>query len=471
MEFDMNKKHCFYFREISNIPRGSGNEKGIADYVENFAKEHGFEYRRDELHNVIVYRPAAKGRENEDGVILQGHMDMICEKNADVEFDFEKDPIDFCVIDDKWLTARGTTLGADDGYGIAYMLTLLDDPDLNAPMLECIFTVQEEVGLIGAKALKADDIRAKRYINLDGGGEVTTTVSNSGGRRVSTGVAVEYEDCDKEGYRVFLTGLKGGHSGGVIDKNRGNSNKIMARILKAVSRECCGFALSSLSGGLKENAIPREAEAVFVSDCCPMEVINKTVDYVKSELAESDPGLTVSVEKVKVSRVMKNSMNVVNFIFLAPNGFVAPSMAIPGLTLASLNLGVVRTYDDRVEANYQMRSPVKGFLEELTEKMLTLGELFGASVEVGAEYPGWSFEPVSPMRDLLRAVLKERGIELEEKATHGGLECGYFKALEPELDIITYGPVATGAHTPDEMMDLESFDRCFAVLKEILEKC
>lgn len=474
MDFDLSKKHCFYFNEISMIPRGSGNERGISDYVASFAEKHGFDYVQDDILNVIVHKTASEGYEDHEPVMLQAHMDMVCEKNKDVEHDFEKDPLDL-YTEDGWLKARGTTLGADDGYGVAYMLAILDDPDLKHPDLYCYFTVMEEIGLVGASRLKKSDLHGKRYINLDGGGEVVTCVSSSGGARVEIVFPVTKEKNAKPAYRLSVRGLSGGHSASKIHLEKGNANILAVRILKELQEKGMDVQLCDFDGGLKYNAIPREADAVFASSTAYEELkkeITESTGNIAAELEFSDAGFFTIFEKAESETVIAKdcSDHFLNYLFLMPNGFQHRSMSVEGLTVASLNAGVIRTKENEISLMDLVRSPLASHTDELLMKMRLLGNMFHARVNVGERYGGWNYSAESVLREKLREVLLDHGTKLKERATHGGLECGIFKALDPELDIITYGPIAFGEHTPEEKLDLASFDRAYGVLCELLEK-
>ena len=281
-----------YFEEISKIPHGSFHEEKIADYVENFAKEHNFKYVRDDMNNVIIYKDATPGYENHDTVMLQAHMDMVCEKNKDVDFDFETDALNL-YVEDGWLKAKGTTLGADDGFGVSYMLAILSDDTLKHPNLECVFTVQEEVGLLGSINLKKEYFNAKKMIGLDGGGEISTCTTTSGGRYAYVDKTCTFEEVNKPTYKLIVKGLDGGHSGACIDQEKGNSIKILFRVLQTLK----DLQIVSVNGGLKENAIPREAEATFVSDIKPN--IDSIVKDLKTEFEFSDSKLDIQLEETE----------------------------------------------------------------------------------------------------------------------------------------------------------------------------
>lgn len=473
---DHSKKCMKYFEEITSIPHGSYHEKAISDYVEAFAKEHQLDYYRDDMHNIIIYKDATKGYEDHPAVMLQGHLDMVNEKNNDVQHDFDKDPLDL-YIEDGWLHAKGTTLGADDGVAIAYMLSVLDDETAEHPALDCVFTVQEEVGLFGATHLDASKIRARRMIGMDSGGEIVTAVSASGGRRQLITKDITMEDNNWPCYQLDITGLLGGHSGGCIAMERGNANKLAIRILHDLQMQGLAIRLIHLHGGLKENAIPRECSIQFACET-PEETLQEAVATsaakIAVELEFSDAGFKATLTAIATSTQamsVPESQNLVRMIFLLPNGFKARSMKIEGLTTVSLNLGVLRTENQQVTCYFSIRSPMKGAIEQLSYEMDEIAALSQAKSTYGAEYPGWNYEPVSPMRDMMKELIQECfGKTLIEHAGHGGLETGVLKGKIPDLDIVTFGPISQGAHTPDECLNLASFERCYDVLLTFLKR-
>ena len=474
MDFDLNKRHCYYFNEISKIPRGSRNEKAVSDYIVKFAQEHGLSYKQDEVWNVIIDKPASEGYEDAVPVILQAHTDMVCEKNNDVEHDFENDPLDL-YVEDGWLKARGTTLGSDDGYGVSYMLAILEDDTLKHPAISCIFTTMEEIGLLGASNLKAEDLHGGRLINLDGGGEVRTTVSSAGGATALIHAPIRFEENTKPAYVLKVRGLKGGHSGGLIHLELGNANTLLARVLQELKLQGKDVQLASFTGGLKFNAIPREAEAVFVSETDKEtleELIRISEKKIKDELEFSDNGFRLEFEETTTDKVIvqEDGDNFLDYLYLMIDGFQHRSMAIEGLTAASLNAGVVVTKEDEIEIQDLIRSALASHTDDMIERLQVLARVLHVNCEITDRYAGWAFTENSEMRKILREVLKEKGIDLEEGAAHGGLECGVFKGLKDDLDIITYGPKGEGAHTPEEKLDLESFDRCYDTLCKVLER-
>ena len=474
MLFDLRKRQCFYFNMISKIPRGSRKEKAISDYIVAFAKKRNLKYKQDEVWNVIIDKPATPGYENAPAIVMQAHIDMVNEKNKGVEHDFDNDPLDL-YVDGNLLKARGTTLGADDGFGVAYMLAILDDDDLEHPALSCVFTTMEEVGLIGASNLKTEDIHGSRLINLDAGGETGTYVSSAGGATAVMTLPLKKEPNDKKAYVLSIRGLKGGHSGAMIHLELGNSNLLLVRALQEMKKKGVDVQLVSFNGGMQYNAIPREADACFVSDfdfSKMKEIVSNIEADFKRELEFSDPDvyfeLTESSSDERLTEGCSNSF--LDFVFLMPDGIKHRSMAIDGLTTSSLNAGVITTNDNEIVITDLIRSAIESHTDTLIDQLVVLGNLLGWEVKIENRIMGWGFSAVSPLRDILKSVLKDRGIEMEEMATHGGLECGVFKGLRPDLDIITYGPIAEGEHTPEESLDLASFDRAYEVLCEVIRR-
>ena len=475
MEFDLNKKINYYFKQIADIPRGSRNEKAISDYVVEFAKAHGYDYIQDDVYNVIVNKPASKGYEDAEPIILQGHMDMVCEKNKDVDHDFLKDPLDIYVDEEGWLKAKGTTLGADDGTGIAYMLAILDDDTIAHPALQCVFTVMEEIGLYGAIALKKEYFHARRYINLDSGGEIQTTVSSAGGARGEIKRKLNYEPCTDPVYCLQIRGLKGGHSGGQIHLERGNAIILGARAAYKLNREFKDFRLVDLNGGMKFNAIPREVDITFSSKADPDKLKEKADEIFaqfKTELEFSDEGFKGQIVESSSDKAIsvKDSEEILEFLYVIPNGLQHRSMAIEGLTTASLNAGVIAVDNDTLIISDLIRSALASHGDEMIEKVDILSRRFNFDFELSDRYYGWNYEKNSSLRNILATVLEERGIKMKERASHGGLECGIFKGMIPDLEIITYGPITSGEHTPEEKLDLASFERAYDVLLEVLKR-
>ncbi len=470
---DWSKSYCQYFEEITRIPHGSGNEKQISDYLVQFAKDHQLQYLQDDMNNVVIYKPASAGAESQPALMLQAHMDMVCAKEADVEFDFEKEPLNI-YVEDGWLKAKGTTLGADDGMGVAYIMAILADDTIAHPALEGVFTVEEEIGLNGAKNLKKEYFKATRLVNLDGGGENTTCVSSSGGLRAEADIHINRVSSVQPAYCLEVTGLQGGHSGGNIARHKANANKIMARVLRHIG----DVQIVEIAGGSKENAIARDGSCIFVCDSqlADIEAVVERVNrHLLEEYSDSDDGIKITVIPTSTNKKpmdVKSSKNVINFIYLCQNGLIAMSQTIEDLPVISLNLGVVTTDSDTVRCSFAIRSPIFTAKHDLVHQLKDLARLCNGTVSYGDEYPGWSYEADCPLRELYREVCLDNGYDgLNEFAVHGGLETGIFKELIPELEIISTGANASGAHTPEEKLDLASFDRAYVLLKALVERC
>ena len=472
MEFDLNKRHCFWFNELCKIPHGSSNEKELSDHIAQYAEKKGFRYIQDELYNVIVYMPGSKGYEESAPLMIQAHMDMVCEKNKDIDHDFLKDPLDL-YVEDGYLKARGTTLGADDGMGVAYMLSIMEDEDLEHPPLELVFTTQEEIGLVGSLILKKEYFKAKRVISLDGGGEVVTSVSSAGGCVFKATKKIKREKDERQAYNLSIRGLSGGHSGGEIDKEKGNANVLAARMLKELGEDVC---LSRINGGLKDNAIPRECDVIFFSTLdhdTLKERLDKSAGAISEELRDSDGGFYYVLSQSDDHEAMSadDSRDILDFIYLAPNGFMHRSLVIEGLTITSLNLGVIETKDDEVIMDISIRSAIESAIDDLVGRLGVLAQRLSFEHSTSARYPGWNYKKESKMRVLFKEALKEvTGQDLLEVASHGGCECGVFNSLLDGADIITLGAKTYDIHTPDERLDLASFDTSYAVLKNIIER-
>lgn len=470
---DHTKAHQHFFEEMTRIPHGSFHEQAYSDYLVAFAKDHHLEYVQDEMHNVVIYKPASKGYEDHETVILQAHMDMVCEKENNVDFDFENDALNL-YIEDGWLKAKGTTLGADDGFGVAYMLSILAGAYAH-PRLECVFTVQEEVGLCGALGLDAVSIHGKRLINLDGGGEISTCTTSAGGANVIAERKLNRQPVNQPVYRLSVAGLSGGHSGEKIHEEKGNANKLLARILNAI-HSVSAIYLADVEGGMKDNAIPREASALFACEAKAAqldEIVKKAEQDIKKELEFSDSGVTITLTQASAETVMsaEDTLAYLHFMKLLPHGVHHRSMSIPGLTTASMNAAVVTCEQDKLMVNCSVRGALESYIDTIAEEIELLADLFGFEHQRSARYPAWSFDANSPMRETLQRVFKEMyHQELELQAVHGGLECGVFKAMNADMDIVTMGPVAECVHTPEERLNMASFDRTFDLLCAYLKQ-
>lgn len=461
-----------FFEDLNAIPRGSHNEKAVSDFLLAFAKQRGLEAYQDSANNVFVRMPATPGMEDRPTVLLQGHMDMVCEKNADVSHDFEKDGIDM-YTDGKYLRARGTTLGGDDGIADAMMMAIMDGELEKHPAMEFLITTCEEVGLDGAKAFDYSRVTAKRMINLDSENEDQVTVGCAGGVRTDLVLPVRQVNFRGVALRLSVRGLAGGHSGENINSGRANANKLMGRILAAAP----DFRLISIDGGSKDNAIPRECTAViavpaFLEQAFLTDFIPNEEAAIRGELFPDDAGFILTAEPVTSPAKMwdKNStLRVVSALAGVANGVLSMSRNVPGLVGYSRSLGVVRTEGDRVSLVFSARSATESQLDASEDELSALGALAGAEVSHYSRYPGWDFAENSPVRDTWLAAYKRLfGTEPKVTVIHAGLECGIISSHLPELDMISVGPDMKDIHSPDEALDLDSCERIFRVLEAVL---
>ena len=471
------EKLFHFFEDISAIPRGSANEKAISDYLVAFAEERNLWYHRDALFNVIIKKPASAGAKEKPPVMLQGHTDMVCEKLAGVAHDFTTDPLDL-IIKDGVLSANGTTLGGDNGAAVACMLAILDDDTLTHPALECVFTTQEEIGLNGAEALDKSLLSARTMINLDSEDEGVATVSCAGGLRFALTRPITRSK--KEGMLLHLeaTGLLGGHSGTDINKEHQNANLLMARMINHLFHNTDAL-LVDFNGGTKDNAIPRETSAtLFYSDEAAAKnaenlALALSADF-SSEICPYEPAFQflVSTENGTADVISaEDGKAFITAMCLAPNGVQFRNMNLDGVTVTSLNLGIAATDETSASLVFAPRSSVATLMSALKEKLCLLAETFGFEVSMHGEYPGWSFAEVSPIRDVFVQSYKELfHDDLKIEAIHAGLECGLFSDAIPGLDAIAVGPTIRGCHTPDEHLPLDSFERFYELLTDVLKK-
>ncbi|MEG0275768.1 MAG: beta-Ala-His dipeptidase [Coprobacillus sp.] len=471
---DTKKPVFYYFEKISEIPHGSYHEEALSQYVEQLAIENKLRYVKDEMHNIIVYKDATKGYETHEPVMLQAHLDMVNEKNNDSQHDFDNDGLSLD-IREGFVFAHGTTLGADDAYGVSYMLAILTDNSLSHPPLECVFTVQEEVGLCGAMALDVSGIKSKRMIGLDSDTEGITCTSSSGGRDVKIVKPVMGEDNNSPIYVIEIKGLKGGHSGECIDKGRSNANKLMARVLYQLLVNGIDVRLVDIDGGLKNNAIPRECVAAFASSSDQDDIysiIDRVYNEIKTEIYINEDSFEMSyrIDECDICICSKDSEAIITIMFLAINGVMDKSQVIENLTTASLNMGVVKTHDDCIIIDYSLRSPLESVRNHLSLQLKTVVQLFNGYVEESSDYPGWDYNPDSLFRKQLREFYKQQtNQDIKEVATHAGLETGVFKGKISDMDIITLGPNIKDLHTPQERMDIDSFENVYNFLVEFLK--
>lgn len=464
------------FESLAAVPRGSGNRKGIADHVERFANEHGLRCVHDEAHNVIVYKNGSAGREDEAPVILQGHLDMVCQKTADNPIDFERDGIEVYVDGDE-LRARGTTLGADNGIAAAMILTILESDALSHPPIEAVFTADEEIGMLGAWALDMGLLNGRRMINLDAEEDDTLTVSCAGGSDLVLTVDLEREPTEGTLITVSLHGLRGGHSGVEIDKGRINADKLMGKLLIRLVDD--GIRLVSVDGGDKGNAIPNACTAVVCVDGYdPAQVATEIEQWLcdeKETFAEREPqftfDITVSDEEETVSAMSDSEATFVcALLAVVPDGVVQMSREIEGLAETSLNLGILKTEEDRVVLHHTLRSNKQAGLDLLESTVINAVRGVADGVETFGHYPPWEFKANSPLQQTFIDCYKAQyGKEPKVEAIHAGLECAVFASRLEGLDCIACGPSMRDVHTVDEALNIPSTKQTFALLLTILE--
>jgi len=467
-----------YFAEIARIPRGSGNEAAISRYVLDTARRLGLQAKTDEVGNVAVRKPAAPGRERARSIVLQGHLDMVCEKNKDKVHDFLKDAIEI-VRKDNALMANGTTLGADNGIAIATNLAIMADRSLEHGPLEFLFTIDEERGLTGAKSLGGDFLASRTLINLDSEEEGALYVGCSGGRDTSGIWETEFDAASAQTVAALLkvAGLRGGHSGLEIDKGRGNAIKILNRVLLGLSP--LGARLASIEGGNKRNAIPREAEAkLFVPKKAweqAATVVGQMNAAIKAEFATVDPGLQISIEPpagARKRKVLKGAIQkrLLKTISALPHGVIRMSPDIPGLVETSTNVAVITMGRNSIKLETSQRSSVASEIEEICQTVASVFELGGAAVEAGTGYPGWKPNLDSEILKVAKETYKSLyGREPHVKAIHAGLECGIIGEKYPGMDMMSMGPTLEGVHSPEEKIYIDTVDKYWNYLLAILK--
>ena len=463
-----------YFEEICAIPHGSGNTKMISDYLMAFAARHGLEAHQDELNNVIIIKEATPGYEGAEPVILQGHMDMVCEKAPGCPKDMEREGLDLCVEGDT-IYAKDTTLGGDDGIAVAMEMALLAAEDLPHPRLECVFTVDEEVSMPGAAGIDCALLRGRRMINIDSEAEGVFTVSCAGGNRTTCRIPVKRQMCPWATLRITVGGLEGGHSGVEIHKGRGNANLLLGRVLAAAARET-GLRLIHVEGGGKDNAIPREAAALLAAED-PRKVADVAAQMdaaLKNEYRVTDGGVFVTTEQAESALLPmeeESTARVLTFLSCVPDGVQAMSADIPGLVQTSLNLGILKTAEEEVTAAFALRSSVESQKTMLVHRLERLTAALGGSAKAVGDYPAWAYRADSPLRELMTEVFTEQyGHAPKIEAIHAGLEGGLFAGKLPGLDCVSIGPDLTEIHTTREKMHISSVRRVWEMTVEVLRR-
>ena len=469
------KRVFHYFEEICKIPHGSGNTRQISDYLVQFAKNHDLKYIQDEMNNVVIYKPGTAGYENAPTVIVQGHMDMVCEKRPDVDHDFTKDGLNLSVEGD-YVSANGTTLGGDDGIAVAYGLALLESDTIAHPPLEVFITVDEEIGLLGAVGFDCSVLKGRRFINLDSEAEGSLWISCAGGLSGISHIPVTRLEAKGEKLTVKISGLMGGHSGAEIDKNRANANSLLGKFLHGLDAKA-GYELISVQGGQKDNAITRESIAELLTVKENVEAVKEYAASMQTawreEYTGTDEGITVTVteEGEQDAKVLHptSKEKVVFFFVNVPYGVQKMSGTIKGLVETSTNIGILKTSENEVLGSSSIRSSVETARDALSDKIEYLTEFLGGEYERQGVYPAWEYRKDSPLRDKMVEVYEEMyGQKPNVVAIHAGLECGLFYKKMEGLDCVSLGPDMKDIHTSEEVLSISSTERVWKYLVKVL---
>jgi len=466
-----------HFYQIGQIPRCSGNEQAIARHITGFADKLGYTWKMDKTGNVIVKKPASKGMEYRPAVVIQGHLDMVCEKNKETVHDFSKDPIRM-LIKDGWITADGTTLGADNGIAVAMALAIMEDTAIAHPPMEFLFTVDEETGLTGANQLTDNFVDGRILLNIDSEEEGALYIGCAGGKHTILRKKIAWVDRHDD-YKTFVLkveGLRGGHSGLSIHEGFGNAIKLLSRVLINFKDEF-HYHVAHIEGGNKHNAIPREAEAVIDVPAASMEKLHKFIDYFnatfKDELKFVDKEVRVKLEEHPApEKVFATDFRdqLLGVLYAIPHGVVSMSHAIPGLVETSTNMAIIKTEGDKLEMLTSQRSSVASAIIDIADKVKALGELGGFEVEQGGGYPAWQPNPASKLLATCKEIFKNKyGKEPAVKAIHAGLECGIIGDHYPGMDMISLGPDLVAVHSPDEKINIQSAANVWDYLLDILK--
>ena len=466
-----------FFEMLCSVPHGSGNTKQISDLCVKFAQERGLRFMQDKLNNVIIWKDATPGYENAEPLILQGHIDMVCAFEPDCGIDMKTDGLKL-VVDGDWVKADKTSLGADNGIGVAIAMALLDDDTLRHPRLEALFTTDEETGMFGANGVDLSVLEGHNLINIDSEEEGYLTVSCAGGVRADCLFPADWEAApgDSQFYEVVIDGLKGGHSGAEIDKGRASAIQLMGRFLFRAEKET-GLRIASMEGGTFTNVIPlycRSVVSVPADKTACFEALCKADEEMfRIEYYTPDPGLRMICAATEAAdRVLSAARTkaLLNMLLLAPYGVEAMSMDLPGLVQTSINLGVIRTEEEEIGLFFSVRSAYSSQREMMTERLQALCALFGVSFSTHDPYPAWAYKTESRLRDTLSAACAEvLGREPGITATHGGLECGLFMEKRPDFDCVSIGPDLREVHSVRERLSISSTERLYNIMRRFVE--
>ena len=465
------------FYDVTRVPRPSKKEGKMIEFLEKFAVDHNLRYKKDKVGNIVMFKEATTGEEYRKPIVLQSHIDMVCEKNADIKHDFDNDPIE-TEIDGEWVRAKGTTLGADDGMGVASELAVMTDDSFTHGPIECLFTIDEETGLTGAQNIEDGFFTGKTLLNLDSEDEGEVFIGCAGGCTTVATFDVETENVEGKmmAVRVAVSGLQGGHSGGDIHLGRGNANKLIARFVNK-AQERCGFRLSDIKGGNLHNAIAREAYVVGVVPFAEREniriLLNEYAAEIECELRVTDPGVRFEMETTDMPKeVFKVDMQkrLVAALIACPHGVMGMSFDIADLVETSTNLASVKVEGGKVVIGTSQRSSVESAKDYVQQMVASVFELAGAEVVCNEGYPGWAPDTKSPLLRLAKESYKRLyGKEPKVKAIHAGLECGLFLEKYPGLDMISFGPTLRGVHSPDEKVEIKTVKMFWDYLVDIIK--
>lgn len=459
-----------FFEEMCAIPHGSGNTKAVSDWAVQFAKDRSLRYRQDELGNVVIWKKASPGYEDHPTVMLQGHLDMVCVNDTDVEHDFEKDGLKLR-IEDGFIKATGTTLGGDNGIAIAMAMAVLDDDTMPHPPIEALMTVDEEVGMLGAVGLDGSDLNSKYLINIDSDVEGYLTVGCAGGARSGITLPVTASAAEGAVCTLNLDGLTGGHSGIAINKGYGNANKLMADCLNTLGE----LRLVNVEGGTADNAIPNTASATIVVPADKAERVKAAAEswasYAKAS-CPNDPGFTFTFEsKTGAAEALstEESKKAVDLLLAVPNGIQSMNPDMPELVQTSLNLGMVSLTDGKLSLTFSLRSGVAKEKDDLAASLRAISEKFGADYRQSGDYPAWEYQSESVLRDtMVRIYTEQYGEPPVVETIHAGLECGILMSKVPGLDAVSCGPTLLEIHSSRERADIASIQRTWKYLSAVL---
>lgn len=480
-----------YFEEICNIPHGSGNTLAISNYLVNFATGHNLKYIQDASNNVIIFAEGSKGYENSAPVMLQGHIDMVTVKEKGCDIDLEKEGLRL-ILNDKTITADGTSLGGDDGIAVAYALAIMDSPDIPHPPIEAVFTVDEEIGMLGAASLDCSPLKSRTMLNIDSEDEGYLLVSCAGGAGATCTFCTTSETvlATATMIEITITGASGGHSGVEIVKQGANSSKVLGRFLYAL-KKLFPVRLCTITGGSKDNAIPVSATAKIIIEDTPADVMPALEQLTQNfnrilqhEYNVTDPDICISYTRCEENITMdskgrsafsamsiKDTDTIITALFCFPNGVQKMSTDLEGLVQTSLNLGIMKTTGTTVSFTFSVRSSIASEKECLIDRLRCLTEALGGTFFTNGDYPAWEYRKDSPLRDLMVEVFKEQyGHAPVIQALHAGVECGVFSSKIPELDCVSFGPDMKDIHTTSESMDIDSVKRTWDYLLEILRR-